>query len=121
MQVTKRGLTLANQLSRFFTKRQYNQVAEICSVIARHAKTHCRLQEIACSVEMTEKQQARHDKRDAAIEARITELVRKLPKSKNGYIVPVFAGDPRGYTVKLGVPNAPRDGNTWGLAGEFGI
>lgn len=121
MQVTKRGLLLANQLLRFFTKRQHNQVAEICSVIARHARTHCRLQEVACSVEMTEKQQARHDKRDEAIEARIRVLVGKLPKSKNGFPTVVFDGDPRGYTVKIGIPHASQEGNTWGLGGLFGV
>ena len=121
MQTTKRGMELALQLARYFTKAQLGQIAGLCSLIARHARTHNRLQEVACSVEMSEAQQARHDKRDAAIEDRISALVSQFPRSKRGRILVRFEGDPRGYTVKLVVPKAKRDGNTWGLEGLYGV
>lgn len=122
MKITKRGQALARQLAKYYPRKQATlREEQLCSVIARHARTHARLQERACSVEMTEKQAALHDKRDSQIEERIAALVAELPATKNGKITVRFGGDPRGFTVKLVVPNAERDGNTWGLGGEYGV
>lgn len=96
-------------------------VIETLSRIARLATTHTRLAELVCSVELSDRRSERVAREDARIEAAITRLVGTLPHTDHGPIVAVFSGDPRGYTVKLRVPGAERDGNTWGLGGEYGI
>lgn len=118
--ITNRGRAFAAEIKRYFPAPS-DTTLELLSLIARHARTHHRLQEISCSVEMTERQQLRHDRRDAQIEARIATLVARLPASTAGKVTVRFEGDPRGYTVKLVVPEQPYEGNTWGRGGMFGI
>lgn len=118
--ITKRGRDLARCLAPFIGES--DRVPQICSLIARLARTHCRLQEISCSDhELTPAEQ----KREAQIEARIRQLVASLPERIDsphgkGTLSVEFQGDPRGYTVKIVVPG-DRGGNTWGLDGRYGV
>lgn len=113
--VTENGRKLAREISNWIEIAHDTSV--ICSLIARHARTHHRYMEIDCNEGLTAEQARKVDR----IEARIRELVSYLPKSKvKGAGLSVkFSGDPRGYTVKIVIPGAP--GNTWGGNSEYGI
>jgi len=110
--ITSKGHKLANDLKVFGITQH---VLEVCSLLARHAVTHHRLQEIQCNREATaaELLQEKH------IERRIVELVSELPEAPTGKATVKFSGDPRGYTVKIVIPGMP--GNTFGGGGEYGI
>ena len=92
--------------------------AEICSLIARNAATYGRIQEAWCSVEMSPQQTSGTERREKNLERRISELVEQLPTVKGEQITVKFGGDPRGYTVKLIMPDHRY--NSWGGA-EDGI
>ena len=85
------------------------QVARLASLLMRQGSTYCRLQEETCGVEMTERQEKRHDRKEANVERRVTELC--APHN----IRPVFEGDPRGHTIKLVMPSGRTD--DWGHTG----
>lgn len=113
--ITKRGRDLARCLAPFIGES--DRVLQTCSLIARLARTHHRLQEITCNGELTPDEQ----KREAQIEARILLLVASLPaRYGKGALSVEFQGDPRGDTVKIVVPG-DRGGNTWGLDGRYGV
>ncbi|HEX6052745.1 MAG TPA: hypothetical protein VFZ21_25945 [Gemmatimonadaceae bacterium] len=113
--ITRRGHELNDLIAKFVGKTQ--RTLEICSLVARHATTHHRLQEIQCNREAT----AAELLQERNIEARIRKLVADLPQRSRGNSIAVkFQGDPRGYTVKLVVPG-DNGGNTWGLGGEYGV
>lgn len=99
--VTRRGTELARKLQPMFEALPADRwswfgVAATLSLIARHARTHHRLAEIACGRELT----AEECRRDVRIEHRIIELAESLP----GTVRAKFSGDPRGATVKLVLP-----------------
>lgn len=79
-------------------------IRETCSLIARHAKTYARIQEMWCSVEMSDAETARVERQEFLIEQRIRSLVADLPHSDDGPWSVEFSGDPRGYTVRLTCP-----------------
>lgn len=120
--ITRRGHELNKLIDKFVGTTQ--RTLEICSLVARHATTHHRLQEIQCNREAT----AAELLREKHIEDRIRKLVADLPKAKvqltRGSTVASigveFSGDPRGFTVKLVVPG-DKGGNTWGLEGRYGV
>jgi hypothetical protein len=114
--ITSRGTELARELNKHI--RTTPSVLEICSLIARLARTHHRLQEEQCNRELSERELAR----EIRIERRIQELVGQLPPTTAGKrVTSKFNGDPRGYTVKVVVPDDPQGGNTWGRGGEYGV
>jgi hypothetical protein len=114
--ITTRGAALARDLSKHI--RTTPSVLEICSLIARLARTHARLQEAKCNRELTPSELAR----ESQIERHIQELVAKLPPTGSGkHVAPKFTGDPRGFTVRIVVPDDPHGGNTWGRGGEYGV
>jgi hypothetical protein len=114
--ITSRGSELAAELGNHI--RTTPSVIEICSLIARLARTHHRLQEEQCNRELSEQELAR----ETQIERRIQELVAQLPPTTSGKRVTAkFTGDPRGYTVRIVVPDDPHGGNTWGRGGEYGV
>lgn len=93
-------------------------------LIIRHAVTHGHLAEQSCNGHpaqgspsmdvatvnrLQEKWDARIAKREAQIERRIAELCAEIG------IAVHFGGDPRGYTVKVQLPNGAS--NTWGRDG----
>lgn len=121
--ISHKGGELASQLisAGHFTIHQYDSLASTLSRIMRMCPAHARIAEAFCSEDMGDKKRARLEKRDAQLEATMTRIAGELPSSKNGPCELVFQGDPRGYTVKLKVPNAPNSGNTWGLGGEYGL
>lgn len=99
---------------------------EVCSLIARHAKTHHKLSEDECNghpamgnplvdIRTANKLQERFakwiDKRNAQIESRIRTLALQLPEVKSVN----FSGDPRGATVKLIMKDGSYD--DWGHTG----
>lgn len=113
--ITRRGRELNKLIAKFVGTTQ--RTLEICSLVARHATTHHRLQEIQCSREATAAELI-HERQ---LEDRIRKLVADLPQRSRGASIGVeFSGDPRGYTVKLVVPG-DRGGNTWGLEGRYGV
>lgn len=90
-------------------------------LILRHAATHGRLATEACNGhpaqssptmdarelgKLQEKRDARIEREEKRIEARIAEICKPFG------IRPDFGGDPRGYTVKLHLANGKY--NTWG-------
>ena len=112
MRITKKGFKLADKLHPSVGFHQ--GMARTCSLICRHATTHCHLQEIQCNG-MTEQQEQWASKREGQIEARIRDLCLNLPTVEGQGIVPVFQGDPRGATVKLRMPDGRYD--DWGQVG----
>jgi hypothetical protein len=115
-ETTERGWRLAHKLNPAIGTT--SAIAETCSLIARHARTHGHIQETWCSVEMSDRQTARLEKREAQLEARITRLVEDLPETDEGPITVLFGGDPRGYTVKLVMPGTlSRLHDDWGQEG----
>ena len=96
-------------MTRELPKANTLDVIDLCRKLCRLAATHHRIAETVCSVEMTEAEAARLEKKDDRTEARITELCKPYG------IMPVFSGDPRGCTVKLKVPSG--NTNDWGGVG----
>jgi len=78
------------------------------SLIHRHAVTYARIQESRCSEEMSERATARLERREAQIERRIGHLAAYIGCGVK------FTGDPRGYCVRLILPDGRY--NTWGGA-----
>jgi hypothetical protein len=98
-----------------------HDVLELCSLIARNAKTYDRLQVDACNgpwfVQVPNAHMPRDEyrqrlerwesdlaKRDERCAARLTALVDQLAKVSGVAIKPVLGGDPRGVVVKLALP-----------------
>ena len=100
--ITKSGTFLADNLLPVLGRT--SDIVKTCSLIARHAKSYARIQEIWCSVELSEYQQNYYEKRERWLEQRIMSLVADLPHSDDGPWGVEFAGDPRGYCVKLFCP-----------------
>lgn len=115
--ITRKGRDLAQELHRFLGYT--HSIAEICSLIARHATTYRGIQEGYCNghpaqgnpdldVHYVNRLQEKYDawlgKREAQIEKRIRQLVDNLPHTDHGPITVYFQGDPRGRVVVLVVP-----------------
>lgn len=117
---TKRGDELANILSRELGTTR--EIRGLCALIARHARTHERIQETWCNDEMSDKATARLEAREARLEARIADLVATLPHTDHGPFTVRFDGDPRGHTVKIICPVGGLElGNTWGDRRDIGV
>lgn len=110
--ITKKGHELARKLNP--SMGSTHAIARTCSLIARHATTHCKLQEMQCNG-LTETQEEWVFKREEQIETRIRDLCEELPHVDGQPIRPVFQGDPRGATVKLKMPDGRYD--DWGQTG----
>ena len=97
-----------------------HMIQQTCSLIARHAKTHARIQERLCGdgeYPYDEREQERIEREDERCEARLTKLIESLPEwgesdGSRGSFGVIFQGDPRGCTVKLTGPKSIYDG--WG-------
>ena len=116
------------QLTRALPTMPPHVVAHYARLLVRHSVTHGRLAEMSCNGHPLQsvcppagcdmpawnarvnKAQDRLDayieKREGQIERRITAICAELGLSPN------FQGDPRGYTVKVALPNGAY--NTWG-------
>jgi hypothetical protein len=101
--ITKRGSELASRLNPYIGTTM--EILETCSLIARSAVTHDRIQETWTSVELSDRATERLERREAGIEHRISELVENLPATDDGPFKVTFEGDPRGYTVKIVTPD----------------
>lgn len=125
--ITQKGRDLAHSIGRsypapgLFMANADNQ--ELCSLICRHARTYCRIQEEQCDGPAGKDSPSfdwdrwgrRLEKREAHLEARIETLCAKLPEIDGKPIRPIFGGDPRGATVKLKMPDGRAD--DWGREG----
>lgn len=112
--ITKRGKELRRALG--MRSPVFSELERICSLIARHATTHTRLQELSCNRELTPNE----IRRETLLEKRITNLVKELSNATGKSYFVKFGGDPRGYTVKLHTPDGKY--NTWGGVDEgFGV
>lgn len=116
-EVTRKGEELASKLNPAIGTTR--EIRETCSLIARHAQTHGHIQEMWCSVEMSDRQTARVEARETNLERRITALVDSLPETDEGPFKVKFGGDPSGYTVKIIAPGslARRMHDDWGQDG----
>lgn len=107
--ITREGCRVAHKLNYQIGTSGTSQ--RVASLLHRHARTYDRIQEAWCSVEMSDRQTARLEAREAKLEARIRELVELLPQPDGGSWRVEFSGDPRGYTVRLVAP----DGREYGI------
>lgn len=105
---TVRGKALADKVGRYlgFT----NEITSLCSGITRNARAYNTIQEAWCCVEMSARQTRRTEAREAALEARIADLVGSLPATDDGPFTVRFQGDPRGWTVRLIHPDGKEIG-----------
>lgn len=102
-----------------------SQTKRVAELLLRHAKTHGRLAEMSCNghpaqgsptmpAEQINKLQ---DKWDAYIEKRETQIEHRMKQLADSIGCQIkFGGDPRGYTVKVVLPDGRY--NTWGGAEE---
>lgn len=79
-----------------------------CRGILAAATTLQRISELTCSVEMSERETARLERREANAEERVHRLAATFGARAD------FNGDPRGYVVRLILPSGKY--NTWGGA-----
>lgn len=80
-------------------------------LVMRHANTIQRIAALECSVEMSEREAARVEKRAAACERRIAEILAPYNVTAD------FSGDPRGCCVKVRLPSGRA--NSWGGDGLY--
>ena len=78
-------------------------------LICRHGRTYARIQEMWCNEEMSERRTKEVEHKEALLERRITELATACNCKAD------FAGDPRGATVKIILPNGRT--NDWAKEG----
>jgi hypothetical protein len=121
--VTKRGAEVAGEIFRtgLFQAGDLPQLEQTMSRIGRLATTYTQIQELWCNEEMSDARRARVERKEARLERAMLRIAGELPQASTGPCKVIFGGDPRGYSVKVQVPGAPHTGNTFGLAGEFGI
>lgn len=94
--------------------RSARGIAMLAAEFIRRAALSQRIAERLCSVEMSEDEQARVEKRDERNDAAITKLCEDHGFRAN------LSGDPRGYTVKIILPTGAY--NTAGGASEgYGV
>ena len=103
MTTTKKGDALADALLPLIG--QTTEIRETCAKIARHAATLNRLNEAETSVEMSDRQQARHDADMKRVERLVNDLVYHLPETDHGHFKAVHNGDPRGFAVYIVGPD----------------
>lgn len=120
-QITQKGRELATDLG----LSKFGHEAAVCSLIMRHAATLQRLAEEECNGpgswvdripypeagRIYDRWQARIEKRQEQLTARVLELAKELSEHVTAVTV---SGDPRGCVVKL--HRADGKYNTWGGA-----
>lgn len=121
--ITRKGREIAQQMIKHFDRDAVStdDLARPLSLLGRLAPAYARIQEVWCSEETTERRRAWLEKREKQIEDRARAIVATMPAATTGKLEAVFTGDPRGYTLRVKVPGAERDGNAWGQGGEYGV
>lgn len=117
-QTTVKGRELANRLAPAIGVSY--EINQVCSLIARHARTYSHIQEMWCSVEMSDRRTRYWEHRESLLESRIRLLVAQLPLPVGTVqaIAVLFSGDPRGVVVKLVMPEPwTRLHDDWGREG----
>jgi hypothetical protein len=111
-QITRKGRELSDKLNPSIGTTQ--QILEVCSLICRHATTHCRIQEQWCNG-VAETSRVYWEKREEETVLKLKELVTMLPHINDQPIGLRLGGDPRGATVILVMPDGRYD--DWGQRG----
>lgn len=116
--ITKPGNKLAWKLAPMLGYTR--NIAEICSLLHRHAVTYHHIQECNCNGhpaldnpnipieranQLQEKYQEWLDKREQQLEKRMNHLALNLPHTDSGPLIIRFSGDPRGACVTLMLPD----------------
>lgn len=97
---------IAVLVSELTPKYPTHEVMALARSLMRKASTSQRIAEMLCSVEMSERRQARIEKQDESNDAAIERLCKQYGLECR------LQGDPRGYTVKVILPSGRY--NTWG-------
>lgn len=114
--ISRKGADMAKELRGYYPDSAALEVAEILSVISRHAATHQWYATQDCNRGLEHNELAATYQLEVAIKALVDELATHFYKP----VTVRFTGDPRGYTVKLMIAEHP--GNTWGGASEgYGV
>src|SRR4029453_2461052 len=87
-EITERGNKLAWKLNPMMGTT--TEIRRLCSLIARHARTHNRYAEIWCRGELSGRGAEGLERREGRLEARIPELVSGLPETDDGPITVRF-------------------------------
>lgn len=124
--ITKRGRELQERLDHYAETGTTTEMVEICSLLARHARSLHRVFELQCNGhpamgdpripikqahQLQERFEAQLEKRGAQLTKRITDLADRLPHIKGVS----FGGDPRGCPFVLLTENGR--GDAWGTPG----
>lgn len=122
MTITKAGRELARHLHIVVNDgHSVGEAFEVCSRIHRAGVTYSHIQEVFCSVELSERMTKVYEKRESQLEALITRHCGTLTEMTGHEYVPEFSGDPRGFTVKIGSPGVELGNQDWGLDGKTGV
>ena len=106
---TRAGVRFAQKLN--YQIGTTGDIQRVASLLHRHAVTYDRIQEAWCNEDMGDARLAELAAREAAIEARVLDLVAYLPEPDSGPWGVEFSGDPRGYTIRL----TTTDGREYGI------
>ena len=123
MVTTKKGRELAAQMMRHFDSDKVStfDLAVPLSRLCRLAPAYQRIQEAWWNGDVSDREREQAERRERIIEARAALIVALMPAATTGPLELVLTGDPRGYSMRVKVPGAEHDGNTWGLGGEYGV
>lgn len=87
-------------------------IEQFCDLLHRYETTLHRIAEIQCSVEMTEKEETRINKKEETIEKKVQNIAGLLRFKVN------FNSDPRGGAIRFVLSSGRSngwDGETWGI------
>lgn len=103
------------------TRPQLATARRVCAQLAALARPYAMIQVADCNG-IPEAARPALAESARKIEDQARALIAELPPLTSGKRAGVkFTGDPRGFTLRVVIPDAPHDGNTWGRDGEFGI
>ncbi len=106
--ITRKGQQLSDLLKPYIGATV--DILETCSLIARHSRSYAAYRVAGCNRPLSPAEDARVE----WLESHLAKLVGRLPRTSAGAILLSVGGDPRGYNVKLVLPETYRAGNTWG-------
>jgi hypothetical protein len=96
---------------------EYERHTPHVRTIARIARRYGRIQELWCSVELSDRMTAYYEERETRMEQHVARLARGL--IADGLVTAIeFNGDPRGYAIKFKLATKRSNdmgGETWGL------
>jgi len=87
-------------------------IEDLCDKLHRYETTLHRISEVQCSIEMTEKEESRINKKEESTEKRVKAIAELLKFEVR------FNGDPRGGAIRFVLPSGRSnnwDNETWGI------